>query len=931
MRKLIVKLFSLALVLVLLGAYIPVNAATTNSGIDLVEGNIAYLRDITTNFKYTTLDIGVQKVVDGDPDTGMTVLASKKQKRGWITIDFGAVANYNKVVICKTGDNVTKYNLAYSNNNADWTTITSGTTLEDESVITFEMVTSRYLKFNAIDTEAGPVFNEIAVYNETDAETYPDGAPAAVSAPNLPAPTEVENMPYSKEDLHVYLFIGQSNMNGRDAIPLNEMVVQERAFLLNADEKWEYAQPAPLEGAKTDDVQGFNRYSTIDGGSLNGMNSAVSFSRAITAMVPDVGVGIVCNSKGGTGIMQWQKGSVDGFYEEAVRRASIAMETGTLKGICWLQGEADAAEDDYFELLNNIATGLRNELGVTAEEVPFIVGMYPPQRTAANANIVNVAKYIANSDYVSNEGTKSIDDLHYDAASQRKLGLRYAVKFLDSTYDITTTERALAAKIYNETAPLFRYELGDDFAYSQGVGNWYYMYHTRVDKGFDPTTLVNMTASVSATAKEWKYVSGSSTIKAWLDANGAPTTNSHTSNGSVVVGFKAPFAGTISIDAAGTLKRTASGSSGASVDAYVFKGSEQLSKTPVAVGADVVFNKLTQISVNKGDYIYFATNTAAGASRDLRWNPVIEYTDVANMETTYVLSEKYSSEAQGDGGFYYMAQPDITTAFSENGLKQMIDKSEQNYGTVWSYNDTTPYIYMAGRNLKVDNGPASLKTYPIFASSPAGKNAVVAWKAPYSGTICVSANGNITVKDAKVSGSGISMPCRLYMGNNLIWEGKAPRAMNNSLAVPEKKLYVNKGDSLYFVVERYNSAVSEIRVAWDPIIKYTEFGKSDYEILSNIYKDDAVTSLKDVKANDQVNVSVNVSSDTGFDNVIKGKAIVAFYKDSALVDLSVADYDNKEVMVPVTMIKDGNELAMRVFVLKDFISLTPLSEAFTID
>ena len=257
------------------------------------------------------------------------------EARGWITVDFGAVANYNKVVISETSGKVSSFNIAYSNNNADWTVIEEGTTLTEESVIEFDSVKSRYLKLNVLETEAGPIFNEIAVYNESDAETYPNGNPPVAVLPELSAPTEVTTMPYSKEDLHVYLFIGQSNMNGRDAMPIEEMIVQERAFLLNAEGNWEYAQPWYKENSKWSELQGYNRYSSVDLDTVNVMNPAVAFSRAISTMVPDIGVGIVSNARGGTSVMQWQKGAEEGLYDEAVRRAKIAMQTGTLKGICW--------------------------------------------------------------------------------------------------------------------------------------------------------------------------------------------------------------------------------------------------------------------------------------------------------------------------------------------------------------------------------------------------------------------------------------------------------------------------------------------------------------------------------------------------------------------------------------------------------------------
>ena len=45
-----------------------------------------------------------------------------------------------------------------------------------------------------------------------------------------------------KDKLHVYLLIGQSNMAGRAAIPVEDAGPLENCYLLNAQDSWEVAQ-----------------------------------------------------------------------------------------------------------------------------------------------------------------------------------------------------------------------------------------------------------------------------------------------------------------------------------------------------------------------------------------------------------------------------------------------------------------------------------------------------------------------------------------------------------------------------------------------------------------------------------------------------------------------------------------------------------------
>ena len=436
----------------------PKPTATATPAPSVVTGdNLALNCKIFTDFAYSTVDAAVEHVVDGDKNTRLKVNGNKGQKYGHFILDLGAQANFSQIRVNEYSDKIKSYELYTSNDQASWTKIAEGGALGKEGVISFEAVSARYVMLKVTETLAGLSISEISVYNGSGKPNYENNAvPQKEIAPTLSKPEVVDSVPYSKDKFHIYLFIGQSNMNGRDIVPPEEMVKLNNAYLFNGDGKWEKAQPWVDTNSKFPALmQGFNRYSTVVAHTteaIDGLNFASSFARAMTGSLgDDVGIGIVSNARGGTSIGKWQKNSGYEYdlYGEAVKRAKAAIDAGgTLKGIFWLQGCGDANTEDYLGKLNNIATGLRSELGVT-EEVPFIASMNPPSYIVNNDRIVNIGSAVANSDWVSSAGTSTIDGTHFTSDSMHLLGIRFAVKALDKVYGIKTDEYTLNQKVYN--------------------------------------------------------------------------------------------------------------------------------------------------------------------------------------------------------------------------------------------------------------------------------------------------------------------------------------------------------------------------------------------------------------------------------------------------------------------------------------------------
>lgn len=241
----------------------------------------------------------------------------------------------------------------------------------------------------------------------------------------------------------VYLFIGQSNMAGRGDMLPEDTTVIPHAFILDDSDQIIPAK-APL-----------NLYSTIRKRvGMQKINPSYAFARTV-AGTSKHDMLMVVNARGGSALDEWLKGApgntfsvrnqddpewegkpMPSFYDEAVRRARIAMEHGQLKAIIWHQGCSDSgpqAVRTYMDRLEGFVADLRKDLGV-GEEVPFIAGEIPYCFSGSrffNPMIRTIEEHIPNSAWVSAEGCPgNADSLHFSREGQMILGQRYAEKYL---------------------------------------------------------------------------------------------------------------------------------------------------------------------------------------------------------------------------------------------------------------------------------------------------------------------------------------------------------------------------------------------------------------------------------------------------------------------------------------------------------------------
>lgn len=219
---------------------------------------------------------------------------------------------------------------------------------------------------------------------------------------------------------HLYLLIGQSNMAGRGIVDEESSRTDPRITMLTRSLQWEPAKD-PLH---------FDKPSA-------GVGPGLGFAKAMAAQNPEARIGLVPCAVGGTSIRAWSPGQEDRAtkthpYDDMLARITEAQKVGVLRGILWNQGEADRNHPaGYTERLVSLIQRLRAELGT---EAPFIAAELPtwnpadaPANEAFNAALRTVGQSVPNFVCISPEGLSDKGDkLHYDAASARILGTRYA-------------------------------------------------------------------------------------------------------------------------------------------------------------------------------------------------------------------------------------------------------------------------------------------------------------------------------------------------------------------------------------------------------------------------------------------------------------------------------------------------------------------------
>lgn len=233
-----------------------------------------------------------------------------------------------------------------------------------------------------------------------------------------------------REQFHLFLLVGQSNMAGRGQMADEDKQPIPRVLKLSKEGTWVPAVD-PLH---------------FDKPAVVGVGLGRSFAAQVAAVNPGITIGLIPCAVGGSPIASWEPGGSHAStkthpWDDALVRAKLALKSGTLKGILWHQGESDSQPElakVYEQKLHAMIARFRRELN--AEHVPFVAGQmgqfserpWDAAKKLVDAANRNLPLHVPHTAFASSDGlTHRGDQVHFDSKSYRELGRRYAKAYLE--------------------------------------------------------------------------------------------------------------------------------------------------------------------------------------------------------------------------------------------------------------------------------------------------------------------------------------------------------------------------------------------------------------------------------------------------------------------------------------------------------------------
>lgn len=248
-------------------------------------------------------------------------------------------------------------------------------------------------------------------------------------------------------NFHIYLCIGQSNMEGAARAEKQDSTVNPRFQMMatvdcdNLSRKkgnWYPAIP-PLCRCRTN------------------LGPTDYFGRTMIENLPEnVKVGVIVVAIGGCKIELlekenyqtyvetapvWMKGMIKEYdgnpYGRLVEMAKLAQKDGVIKGILLHQGESNPNDSLWTRKVKGVYDNLMHDLNLNPQNVPLLAGETVNADQGGvcagfNQIMATLPQTLPNSYVISSAGCPDgRDNLHFNAEGYRMLGKRYAAKMLD--------------------------------------------------------------------------------------------------------------------------------------------------------------------------------------------------------------------------------------------------------------------------------------------------------------------------------------------------------------------------------------------------------------------------------------------------------------------------------------------------------------------
>jgi len=248
-------------------------------------------------------------------------------------------------------------------------------------------------------------------------------------------------------NFHIFLCLGQSNMEGNARIEAQDTTVDPRFQVLST---LDCADLGRQKGNWYPAVPPLCRCNT-------GLTPADYFGRHLVANLPaDHKVGVVHVAIGGCKIELFDKDKAENYiktapgwmlgmlkaydndpYGRLVEMAKIAQQKGVIKGILIHQGESNTGDPTWPAQVKVVYENLLKDLNLEAANVPLLAGEVVPEDqggvcASMNPIIRTLPATIPTAHVISATGcTDGPDNLHFNAAGYRELGKRYGIKMLE--------------------------------------------------------------------------------------------------------------------------------------------------------------------------------------------------------------------------------------------------------------------------------------------------------------------------------------------------------------------------------------------------------------------------------------------------------------------------------------------------------------------
>jgi hypothetical protein len=233
--------------------------------------------------------------------------------------------------------------------------------------------------------------------------------------------------PTGQPVFHIFMLMGQSNMVGVANFEASDKNTDERLKVWGGCKQkagqWNVANP-PLNDCPGE--SGINLSTSVDPG--------IWFAKTLLKKLPagDT-VGLVGTAESGEKIETFITG---GSHHAMIMNKIAAVKTAKnarFDGVIFHQGESNNTQGTWPALVKQLYTEVKQAFGVSYD-VPFILGELPAGGCcgAHNTRVHEAALLLPMGSYVSQEGTKVMDEYHFDHASVVLMGTRYGDKMIEA-------------------------------------------------------------------------------------------------------------------------------------------------------------------------------------------------------------------------------------------------------------------------------------------------------------------------------------------------------------------------------------------------------------------------------------------------------------------------------------------------------------------